>query len=232
MSNLLQLITKLKDNLSSNWHEELDKINVLDNVMPLYKQKWKMEQSNRILAFIVFAYDKDSGYIDIHKNRDENKIKIIEHLGGDIKNIVIQKVVKRQHAVANDIIAWLMEYMRDWKWDTVITLFEYHAEMMRLASKQTDDEFKEKFDMEEGQEEIVTTDISIEKIVSTNIKKKQLIQEGINARRDGEAMLKEIKREWMAVDFALKHEGLGVITDANKIESWEHYISSIRKPGK
>lgn len=225
MSKMLDTIIRLKQDLSSDWKPSLMDINVYDDIKKLYSLKWPTKFCNSVLAFIVMAYDNQSAWIEIHKDRWDNKYKIASRLELNIKDKKVKDIVENNNATVNGVVAWFMEYQKDWRWDSIMTYFEYHSEMMRFGSIKTQEQIV--VGEEEGGKKMLS-DVSIDEMAKGNFRKGINIEKAVDMRRKGEELLEEIKREFVNVDTIMQREHKRNMTDATDIESWESFIATIR----
>lgn len=226
MSKVLDSILVLKSDMKASWTQELDRINVWEDFKVLYQQGWTAEFSNRIVAFIVMAYDNESGWIELHKDRIENKQKIMQRLGGNLKDAVTREVIAGECDEVNQVVAWFIGYQQDWRWHTIMTCFQYHADMMRFANTKVATEVEDGED-EEGKKKYRY--IADDKVATTNIRKGEAIQKAIAQRREGEGMWKEIQKDFMQLDTVLEKEGKMKATDSVDIMSHEKFIAERNK---
>lgn len=225
MSKLLDKIIKLKADLSADWKPALEDINVYEDIKKLYAMKWPTKFCNGVLAFIVMSYDNESGWIELHKDRWENKYKIASRLELNIKDKKVKDIVENNNTTVNNTVAWFMEYQKDWRWDSIMTYFEYHSEMMRFGSIKTQEQIV--VGEEEGGKKVLS-DVSIDEQAKGNFRKGVNIEKAVEMRRKGEELLEEIRQQFVTVDTVMEKEGRRRMTDSTNIESWEHFIASIR----
>lgn len=225
MSKVLDTILRIKDDPNADWKSELERIDVYEDVKVLYQKKWPTKFCNSVLAFIVLAYDNQSGWVSLHKDRWDDKEKIASRIGLKITDKNVIDIIQNNNAAVNQVAAWFIEYQADWRWDTVIACFEYHAEMMRFAKTKTQDQLVE--DTEEGGKKIMG-DVDIKTLAEGNVKKGSNIELAINMRKKGEALLVEMREEFVQLDTILVKEGKRKMTDATKINSWEYFIADLR----
>lgn len=226
MSKILDSILTLKDNPSSDWKPELDRINVYEEVAAIYFQKWSTDFCNRVLAFIVLAYDNRSGWIELHKDRWDNKFKIAQRLGLKTEQKVVKEIIQNQNHTVNDIVAWFVGFQVDWRWDAVLSCFEYASEMMRFAKTKTNEHIVEATEDGGGKQQL--QEVDIEKLSRGNLVKGKNLQDAIEQRKKGEELLKELREQFSVLDTVLHKEGYRKATDLQAMESWEAYIKELR----
>lgn len=226
MSRILELILELKDRPESPWQDRLDRNNIWEDVKVLYNIQWSLKQSNITLAFIILAYDKKSPWLEIHKDRWENKRKIFTRLGGEI-NELTRKIIYNENEYVNQVVAWYYEYQKDWRWHSILTSFEYHAEMMRFAGFRTPEELHEEIITQENTAKQIKS-IPISELAKGNKEKGANIQQGIEARQKGEKMLEEIRHEYMTLDAISEKEGKVKFTETYDPMCWATFLRSLK----
>lgn len=225
MSKILDKIFDLKKDFSADWRPELERLGILDDVHFLYKEKWSTDFCNRVLAFVILAYDNESGWLEIHKNRWGNKEKIATRLGLDIKQQVVKNIIENSSQTVINLVAWFVDYQADWRWEAVLSHFEFASEMMRFARTKTEDSIV--VDVAEGGKKILQ-EVDIETLSKGNTAKGKNLIDAIDHRRKGDEMLKEIQSEFVTLDTALQKEDKRKATDKESIENWQQYIKELR----
>lgn len=244
MSKILDSILTLKSDMAASWMREFDRINIWEDVRVLYDMGWENEFTNRIVAYIVLAYDNESGWVEIHKDRMENKQKIMQRLGGNLKDPIIRSIIADELGEVAEVIGWFVAYQQDWRWETIIACFQYHSNMMRFSNsvaavpEDEDDEddydvpeddialWKDSFRQKAGaKKKKKPSYLSEDKVAAVNLKKGDTIQKAIERRREGEAMWQEIQKEFVQLDTLLAKEGRSKATDAVDILSHEKFIA-------
>src|SRR4051812_22638213 len=84
-NKILELIISLISDLESDWQEKMEQINIWEDVMQIYDSpgvSGNQRLGNEILAFTVMAYDNQSEWLEPHKDRWENKKKIMVRIAG------------------------------------------------------------------------------------------------------------------------------------------------------
>jgi hypothetical protein len=226
MSKVLDVILELKEDLGTDWMPALKRINIWEDVSKLYTKRWSTAMCNGVLSFIILAYDNESGFIEMHKDRWENKYKIAERVGLSKSDERVKKIVENNNATVNDVVSWFLDYQKTWEWDSILACWEYHSEMMRFARTKTQDQTV--VDNDEGGDKIMA-DVDISTLTKGNKEKGLNIQTAIERRKEGDTMHEDLKRRYVNIDTALQKEGKRRMTDATSIMSWEAYIQDIRK---
>lgn len=140
------ILSNLKK-LDAEWMEKLEDINIWNDVCSIYNivhannSRISNLEGNTILAFIVLSYDNASEYLEPHKDRFDNKVKIMDRLtkGDSLSNDVYNDVVYGNDDICNPVINWYIDYQKDWRWKQVLVVKEYAAKTMARALN-TDEE--------------------------------------------------------------------------------------------
>jgi hypothetical protein len=202
MDKVLKLISKLSKDLNKDWSEDLKRINIYQDVDVLYST-YDMHHANCILAFIIFSFHSESERLELHKDRLENKTKIMCSLVGDWAMTIkeFKDSVDGNDKAANEVINWIFEYQKDWRWTQVELDFSYHAQIREM-----------------------TKSISSTEDAKDALQKGKCIEEALKRRRQGEALLKEMQQDYMNLDTIAKQENRNEPTKEIKgIMSWEDH---------
>lgn len=229
MSKVLDAILALKNDFEADWRAELERINIYDDVKIIYERKWKTDFCNQVLAFIVMAYDNQSGWIELHKDRWDNKEKIASKLGMNIKEKKVKDIIENNDPDVQAVVGWFVLHQIDWRWDAIISCFEYASEMFRFAKTKTDDKIVVKSEGDKKE----FAEVDIDRLTKGNMAKGLNLDKAIAQRRAGEELLKELRQDFVVLDTALEKEGKRKVTDAAKnIESWESFIKELKHPNE
>ena len=77
MQRNIELAKKMYKDPETNWLSRLEDLNLHIIFRPIYTFNFKIEILNKVVAFIILAYDNNSEWIDIRKDRTQNKISIL-----------------------------------------------------------------------------------------------------------------------------------------------------------
>jgi hypothetical protein len=119
-NKILDFVYYHKNELDEDWRPKLDRMNIWNDVGELWFGTDQYE-SNVIFAYMVLAYSNLSDMLDAHKNRYDNKLKILTHLVGPscLTNERYRDMLYNQDKVLNRIIKWYIEYQKDWRWGKI-----------------------------------------------------------------------------------------------------------------
>lgn len=233
MSKLIQVVHRLRKDMSSDWSDELLKFNIEYDISPIYDSGLPVKTKNILFAYIILAYDNESEWMEVHKDRYQTKLKILKRIGADVEDQFFIDVAQGKNNIVQKVVTWFTLYQRDYRWDDIRACFDYHSEMMLFAGVKNPDSISyESFDEdEEGikQPVINTEDIDIEKQIANNIKKASCLKAGMEMRDIAQEKLKQIQRDYVNLDTALHKEGVVRITETVDITKWEPFIKSIRR---
>lgn len=136
---ILEFMYNARHRLEEDWTQDLEELNIYDDVAPIYIAegvKGDTRIGNTILCFTVLAYDNKSKFIDPHKDRWENKQKILVTLAGlsCMTVPVYQEVIYNKHKESYNLSEWYVKYQKDWRWTSVISGQEYHSMATKMAN--------------------------------------------------------------------------------------------------
>lgn len=218
----------ISKHVSDNHEEYLNDLNLRETFSGIYDLNFPREDENRLIAFIIFAYDPDSEKLDIQKDRYENKYQIMRSLGLSVEHELIEEILTNSNGKFNDVVAEFLHMLTDWRWQTIFSLLDYHSNMIRFANQKTEDE--RTFDKmnKEGQVHTLTQEYNVDLIAKVNIQKADIFDRAIAAREKAEKLLDEIRKKYMLTDHAVQSDFNFSFTETAKkkvnIESWREYV--------
>jgi uncharacterized protein YlbG (UPF0298 family) len=227
MQKALELAKSIGKDLQKNWSEELDEFNLTSIFSPVYNSVELIHDKNTIVCYIVHAYNPDSFWLDLKKDRTDNKIKILNSLGADVSRDLYQNVMNGKHESVNISIFSFLEELKDWRWRSIFDLLEYASRMSRFAAVETEEEKKFQKVNKEGESVEYTKEVDIEVITKVNKEKGNLIQQSIKARENADLLLEQIRKEFVATDNAVQQDFNFSFTGTSKkkdVLSWRDFI--------
>lgn len=233
MAKAVELAKKISKNLEKNWLTELENINLHKIFSPVYRINSSIVNLNAIVAFIILAYDPQSQWLDLRKERLENKSRILDSLDIDISQELFQQILSNSHDVVNDAALNYLNDLTDWRWKTIFTLIDYHSNMIRFANQKTESEKTyEKID-KEGIKKSITEEYDIDLITKVNKQKGELLELAIQARQKADKLIAEIKKDFVTTDAAVQADFNFSFTDTAKekidILSWRTFIRGLNE---
>ena len=138
MSKALDLIVSLRDKLEENWRSELIRINLWNNVVSLYEEfPDKYLKPNIILSYIIYAYDKDSDWLEMDMDRVMNKERIMKSLAGpDFKDdLNYVSAIVGELDPYNAIIEKYLNDQPDKRYVAMMASYEFHSRTLMMANQ-------------------------------------------------------------------------------------------------
>lgn len=219
-------------NLKDNHSEYLDDLNLKSVFEGIYNLGFPPVDENRLIAFIIFAYDPDSQKLDIRKDRYENKSHIMEGLGLDTSNELIHEILTNSNEKFNNVVLEYLKTLTNWRWPTIFSLLDYHSNMIRFATQKTEAEKTWDKMNKEGEVKSLSSDYSIDTIAKVNIQKSDIFDRAISAREKADKLLDDIRKEFLNVDAVTQQDFGFNFTDTAKkrvdILSWRAYIKGLK----
>jgi len=126
----------------------------------------------------------------------------------------------------NVVLDYLVE-MTDWKWQSAMTLMDYHSSMIRFVNQKTDEEKETDKINKEGEIKTIKSDYDIDVIAKVNKQKGELLDQAISAREKADKLILEIKKEYVHTDTAVQQDFGFSFTETYKkkdIYSWREFI--------
>ena len=206
----------------------LEEINLYKSFEEIYKLNFSIIDANLLVAFIIYAYDPDSQKIDLRKERIDNKTSIAANIGLDVKKENINEILINANEKFNDVVAAYLSELTDWRWQTISTLLDYHANMMKFVNQKTEDE--RSFDKmnKEGVVKTMKEEYELDTIGKINKQKGELLDLAISAREKADKLLAEIKKDFVHTDTAVQADFNFNFSETSKtkvdIYSWRGWI--------
>lgn len=226
MQKAIELARKISDNLDSVWIDEVKEVNLHKIFEPVFKLNLSLTDLNTIVCYIIYAYDNDSTWLNLNRDRIENKKEILKGLNADLNRATYSDLLNNENEIILDVITNYLIGQTTWKWQQIITQIEYHAKMMRFVNQKTEEEKTVDKMNKEGEVKTLTTDYDIDTITKVNKEKGILLEQALKARREADTLLAEIKKEFVQLDNLTQGEFGFEVTEEKNInpESWREFI--------
>lgn len=210
MLKAIEIAKKISKDLESNHLDMLQNANLKHVFAPIFKLNYNIRDCNILVCYIIYAYDNNSNWINLQSDRLDDKKAILKGLGVSEEEQVYSDLVGPMTELTSEVQDAISEYLKtiiSWKWRTIITCFDYHADALSTIGKgikSTDELEKSKINKANG----------------------ELLKEAIRQRNTGEDLLREIKSEYVKTDRATQQDFGFEITDEQKINhlSWRDWI--------
>lgn len=218
----------------ADYSDDLHEINLHKIFEPILKLKHKAKTCNLIVGYIIFAYSKDSTWLDIRKDRLENKLSIFRSLEIDKSSDPFREILHNQNEIVNDVLSEYLAEQTDWRWQSILTHLAYHENMLRFINQKTATEKSyDKVD-KEGNVNNLSEEYDIDTIVKVNKQKGELLLLASNARREADKLISEIKKDFVGLDNAVQQDFGFEMTDEKKMDimSWRSFVKNVVIPQK
>lgn len=226
MNKAIDLVKKINIDLSKDWKEQLSEYNMPDTFGNIYNS-FSIKESNSIICFIVYSYSPESLWLDLKKDRFENKINILHKINPTIREDVIQDILYNRNEIISMAIFDFLEGLKSWKWRAIFDLLDYSSRMFRFANQETDAEKSFQKVNKEGEIKDIKIDYDIDVIAKVNKEKGLLLEQAIVKRNQAEKLLEEIKKDFVLIDNATQGDFGFSFTDTSKkkdVLSWRQFI--------
>lgn len=225
-----QLISRELNKDHSFYLEDMGLSKTFEDV---YKLNLTTKDENRVICFIIFAYDPDSKKLDIRKDRQENKLSILHSLGATVSSDFFSGIINNSNESFSNVVLLYLELLTNWRWPTIYSLLDYHSSMIRFATQKTDAE--KSFDKmnKEGEVKTISQDYDIDTIAKVNIQKSDIFKRAIDARKQADELLDDIRKEFMPTDAVTQADFGFTFTETAKkkvdIYSWRAFVSELNQ---
>jgi DNA segregation ATPase FtsK/SpoIIIE-like protein len=236
MNKAIEATKHLVKNVTVNNSEYLDDLNLKTVFEGIYNLGFPTIDENRLIAFIIFAFDPDSQKLDIRKDRYENKCSIMSNIGIDIHNELMKDILSNSNENFNHVVLFYLQELTDWRWVQIMSYLDYHSNMIRFANQKTEEERKYDKMNKEGVIKELTEEYDIETIAKINKNKGELLNLAMDARNKADHLLEEIRKSFVVTDHAVQQDFGFMFTETAKkpvdIMSWRLYIKELNEKKK
>jgi len=229
MPSAIQVSKEIRKNILADWSELLEDNNLNKIFLSVTRLPLSTEDKNKIICFIIYSFDPESLWLDLKKDRTENKKSILGNLDADTENELYKNIVSNKHESVNEAIFNYLESLKTWKWKAVFDLLEHSSNISRFAMKETKEEIKYSEINKEGQIEKYSDDVDIATITKVNKEKGLLLNQSIEYREKADKIIEEIRKEFVSTDNATQQDFGFQFSDTSKkrdIMSWREFIKS------
>jgi len=230
MKKAVDLSKKIMKSLDVDYTSDLEDLNLHLTLGSIYNlPDTEIEDKNRVLCFVILAYSPDSGWLDLGKDRLQNKNKILESLGADTKVPLFQSILNGKNDLTGMCIFNYIEELKDWRWPAIFNLLEFSSKIQLFASKDTETAITWEEAGKEGEKIKLTEEIDVQKIATVNKQKGDLLSLSIKKREEAEHLLDQIRKDFVHTDNAVQSDFGFSFTDTSKktdILSWRAFINA------
>lgn len=232
MSKEIDLAKLISKDLSIDYKYLIYEYNMPDTFANIYSIASDIKEANTIICFIIYAYSPDSLWLDLKKDRLENKLKILHNLNANVKSELIQGIINGDNEIAGIAIFDFLEELKSWRWRTIFDLLDYSSRMSRFATQVTEAERRYQKINKEGEVKDVIEELDIDVISKVNKEKGMLLDQSIAKRKQADVLLEEIRKEYVGTDNATQSDFGFMFTDTSKkrdILSWRTFVTELNE---
>ena len=227
MEKALELAKIIRKDIGSNHLELLEDYNLRGTFNSIFTLDLNIEDCNRVVCFIIYAYHPQSLWLDLKKDRIDNKKAIMLALDADMNKDVFRDLLYNKDEIVNISVFNYLEQLKSWEWRAVFDLLDYASKMSRFASKETDEEKKYDVVTKGGDKEKLTEEVDIKTIVSVNKDKGLLLQQAIDKRMQADELMEKLRKSYVHTNDATQSDFKFEFTDTAKkrdVLSWRQFI--------
>lgn len=222
----LELIRDLLGDINSDWEDRLREINAFLEFEPIYKLPYKESEKNKIVAFIILAYDYQSAQIDVRRERSEDKARILKNIGLDSSSELFKSIVTGEEDIINECGFNYCMSRKNWKFRSALQLIEQSEEGMKYARSRTDEYLIEEEATKEGQILQLKKYLDQGEVAKVKLQKMSVQEKALENRRKADNLIEEIKKEYAPIEKAIEDEYDFAITNSENfdVECWADYV--------
>ena len=225
MQKNIELAKKIYKDADLNWLSALEDLNLHTIFRPVYTLNFRIEILNKVVAFVILAYDNNSEWIDVRKDREQNKILIIEGLGSDPTTGIFSEILKDDNALIKEVILKYLLSQCDHRWQEIMSLLDYSSRTLILSNRKTDSKFIVgiRVNKETKEEEKEYEYLDPREVAKLEDAKGDLLEKATRARKTADELLKSIETDYQKIDHITQAEFGFQFTDIKKMDimSWE-----------
>lgn len=233
ISKTILIAKEIESNFIYDYTDRLKELDLWRAFEPVYNIHGVTTKNKNIaICFICHAYNPESMWLDIKKDRSDNKRSILLNLGANFDDEFTNSLLINENEQVVASIFRFLENIKDWRWRTIFDLIEYSSKMSRFAAMDTADEKSFKKTTKDGTVEDYSQEVEIETIVKVNKEKGNLISLAFDARKKADELIEQIQKDYVATDNATQNDFNFTFTETAKKRdplSWREYIKSRAK---
>lgn len=228
MKSAIELAKKIYKDPERNWLPFLEELNLHTVFRPVYKHNFTLEIINKVISFIILAYDNDSSWIDPRKDRYETKLLIMDGIGVERKSPSFNQILNYENDSVQESILSYLTTQTDHRWYEIMSLLEYSNKTLLFCNRRTPNKFKtgESLNDETKEMEYDYEYLDPREIAQVNKSKGELLTKAMEARSTADALLKTLETDFQKIDHATQGDFGFSFSDPKKydIMSWEQRI--------
>jgi len=189
--------------------------------------KETIKNKNIIVCFIIYAYSPESLWLDLRKDRLENKTRILTNLEAEINAKIFKETLNNSNEKIGIAIFNFLEDIKDWRWRQIFGLLDYASRVLSIALRKTEEEKSWEEIDSNSQKQTLTEDVDIEKILKSEKDKGALMDMAEEKRRKADKLIEEIRKDFVATDHATLQDFGFMMSETSKksdILSWSQFI--------
>lgn len=228
MRKSVDLAKKIYKDPEANWLSHLEDLGLHKIFRPVYHHNFTIEVQNKIVAFIILAYDNDSPWIDPRKDRYENKLTILDNIDIDKKSPTFKAIINYEDDKIQEVILNYLLTNTDHRWYEVMTLLEYSNKTLLFCNRRTNDKFQigSSLNKETNAVEVDYEFLDPREVAAVNKEKGDLIKKAMEARKTADEILKTMESDFQKIDHATQGDFAFAFSDPKKFDvmSWEQRV--------
>ena len=232
MHKAIEIAKRIRSDFSKDWTEELEDFMLLKPFYHIYSTDRTLLERNKAVCFIIYAYDPDSLWLDLKKDREENKINILSALDVENTHPLYRDIIGKTYEPVNICVFEYLESIKDFRWKMIFNYLEYAAHIQKSAMSDTPSEISWVERNKDGAPETFKEEIDPDKVVKLKRAKGDLLDVALEKIKIAHTLLDEIRKEYVATDNATQKDFNFDFTETSKkrnILSWREFIDERKK---
>lgn len=233
MKNYLELAKKIQSDPEENQLSILEEHNLKEIFTPVYKLNQPILTLNSVVAYIILAYTNGSPWLDLNKDRLQNKISIVQGLKIPIDEF-IQGIIDGENTTINSVISAHLQDQASWEFQQAASYLDSHQRLVKFANEKVEIGFTTEVMNKDNNIVKLFTEYSAENITAAHEKKAKLLAVAHDNRVKASELIAKLKGDYVQLDHAVQQDFGFSIVEERRIDptSWRHFIKHDYIPRK
>lgn len=229
MQKALSLAKRITTAFDHDYSDDLKEYDLHITFARILSCNYSQTDKNKCICYVIYAFDPESPWLDLKKDRIDNKMRILKNIDADASAGIYSSLIDNTNEIVGDCIFNYLEDEKSWKWRAVYNLLDYSARMIRFANEETPATYvSEETTDKDGNIVKTFTHVDVDEIGKGHLRKGDIMDQSIKKRREAETILEEIRKELVSTDAATQSDFGFNFTDTAKqrdIMSWSQFIA-------
>jgi hypothetical protein len=234
MKNYLHLAKKIQEDLEENPLDILEEQNLKEIFSPILRLNHTILKINATIAYIILAYSNGSPWLDLNKDRLQNKIRILEGMGIEIDEY-FQSVIDCENNIVNSVVGEYLQEQASWEFQQAAMYLDSYQKLVKLSNEKVQTGFTTEELNKDGNIVKLTTEYSADQITKAHNERAKLLTVAHENRVKADELIAKLKGEYVQLHHAVQQDfGFDMLDGKKNLDpaSWRHFIKYDYMPRK